>query len=130
MDEAENCDRIAIIDHGVIVAIDTPEALKAMVGADQVRITTADDRAACAELARRFGISACQNTGSITFAVSNGEQFVPQLFSELGIAIRSIKVSRPSLNDVFMSYTGSAVRDAGGGSSEHNRNIANSIRGK
>ena len=43
MDEAEHCDRIAIIDHGKIVAIDTPEALKASVGKDRVQIQTADD---------------------------------------------------------------------------------------
>ena len=51
MDEAEHCDRIAIIDHGKIVAIDTPEALKASVGKDRVQIQTADDDAAIRELA-------------------------------------------------------------------------------
>ena len=52
MDEAEHCDRIAIIDHGKIVAIDTPEALKASVGKDRVQIHTADDAAAIAALGR------------------------------------------------------------------------------
>src|SRR6202034_1303617 len=55
MDEAENCDRIAIIDHGKIVAIDTPEKLKASVGKDRVQIATADDPAAIAALAETFG---------------------------------------------------------------------------
>ena len=50
MDEAENCDRIAIMDHGKIVVLDTPEALKASIGKDRVQITTADDQAAIAEL--------------------------------------------------------------------------------
>jgi ABC-2 type transport system ATP-binding protein len=130
MDEAENCDRIAVIDHGVIMAIDTPDALKARMGADRVRITTEDDRTACTELSRRFGINASVSTDSITFAVPDGEQFVPQLFSRLGVAIRSVRVSRPSLNDVFMSYTGRAIRDAEGGAGEHNRNIAIAIRGR
>src|SRR5450631_73725 len=58
MDEAENCDRIAIIDHGNIVAIDTPEALKASVGKDRVQISTADDQAAMRSLAEVFGIEA------------------------------------------------------------------------
>ncbi len=53
MDEAEHCDRIAIIDHGKIVAIDTPEALKASIGKDRVQIQTADNQAAIAELADR-----------------------------------------------------------------------------
>src|SRR6187397_2527576 len=55
MDEAEMCDRIAIMDRGEIVALDTPEALKAEVGADRVRIQTDDDEAAIAALAERFG---------------------------------------------------------------------------
>ncbi len=54
MDEAENCDRIAIIDHGKIVAIDTPENLKASVGKDRVQISTADDPAAIQEIKDRF----------------------------------------------------------------------------
>ena len=58
MDEAEHCDRIAIIDHGKIVAIDTPEQLKASVGKDRVQIQTEDDEAAIRELAEVFGIEA------------------------------------------------------------------------
>src|SRR5439155_16254532 len=54
MDEAEYCDRIAIMDQGRIVVLDTPEALKAGVGADRVTIDTADDAAAIAALEERF----------------------------------------------------------------------------
>jgi ABC-2 type transport system ATP-binding protein len=50
--------------------------------------------------------------GLVTFAVADGEQFVPRLFAELGVPIRSVSVSRPSLDDVFMSHTGSTIRDA------------------
>src|SRR6201985_2633712 len=63
MDEAENCDRIAIIDHGKIVAIDTPEALKASIGEDRVQIHTADDEAAIAALADTFGLEAAMHEG-------------------------------------------------------------------
>jgi ABC-2 type transport system ATP-binding protein len=124
MDEAEHCDRIAIIDHGKIVAIDTPEALKASIGKDRVQIHTADDRAAIAELTATFGIDAGVHEGAVTFAVGSGEQFVPRLFSELTVPIRSVSVSRPSLDDVFMSYTGTTIRDAeGGGGNEFMRNM-------
>ena len=58
MDEAEFCDRIAIMDRGEIVVLDTPEALKAAVGADRVVLGTADDDAALAALRERFGIEA------------------------------------------------------------------------
>jgi ABC-2 type transport system ATP-binding protein len=124
MDEAEHCDRIAIIDHGKIVAIDTPEALKASVGKDRVQIHTADDPAAIAELDAAFAIKAGMHEGAVTFAVASGEQFVPQLFAQLNIPIRSVSVSRPSLDDVFMSYTGTTIRDAEGGTgNEFMRNM-------
>jgi ABC-2 type transport system ATP-binding protein len=112
MDEAEVCDRIAIMDQGEIVALDTPEALKARVGADRVRIHTEDDEAAIAALAEHFGIEAQMAEGAVTFFVASGEEFVPRLFAELGVAIRSVSVSRPTLDDVFMSYTGKTIRDA------------------
>ena len=112
MDEAENCDRIAIIDHGRIVAIDTPEALKASIGKDRVQIQTADDPAAIAALAEHFGIEAAVHEGAVTFSVASGEEFVPKLFAGLAVPISSVSVSRPSLDDVFMSYTGSTIRDA------------------
>jgi ABC-2 type transport system ATP-binding protein len=124
MDEAENCDRIAIIDHGKIVAIDTPEALKASVGKDRVQIQTADDEAAIAELAEKFGIEAGVHEGAVTFSVASGEHFVPRLFAGLTVPIRSVSVSRPSLDDVFMSYTGTTIRDAEASATDHMRQMA------
>ncbi len=112
MDEAEWCDRIAIMDHGEIVALDSPETLKAGVGTDRVTIHTDDDAATIAALAERFGIEARISEGAVTFGVREGEQFVPRLFAELGIPIKAVNVSRPTLDDVFMSYTGSTIRDA------------------
>ncbi len=121
MDEAENCDRIAIIDHGKIVAIDTPEQLKASVGKDRVQITTNDDQAAIKELKDRFDLEAAMHEGMVTFNVESGEHFVPRLFAELTQAIRSVSVARPSLDDVFMSYTGKTIRDAEATVGDRNR---------
>jgi ABC-2 type transport system ATP-binding protein len=112
MDEAEYCDRIAIMDHGQIIALDTPEALKASVGKDRVQIHTDDDDAAIAALEAQFGLAAKVVEGAVTFAVESGEQFVPRLFADFPLPIRSVNVSRPTLDDVFMSYTGSTIRDA------------------
>jgi ABC-2 type transport system ATP-binding protein len=112
MDEAELCDRIAIMDRGEIVVLDTPEALKAAVGADRVMLRTADDDAVLAALRDRFGIEASVAEGAVTFHVSSGEEFIPRLFGELDIAITSVAVSRPTLDDVFMRYTGTTIRDA------------------
>ncbi|HEX3594196.1 MAG TPA: ATP-binding cassette domain-containing protein [Polyangiaceae bacterium] len=112
MEEAEYCDRIAIIDAGRIVAVDTPEALKQRVGKDVVQIRTADDEAAMAALRRVFQVEPARRDGVVTFDVAEGERFVPRLFAELGVPIRSVSVARPSLDDVFMSFTGTTIRDA------------------
>jgi ABC-2 type transport system ATP-binding protein len=119
MDEAEFCDRIAIMDQGQIVALDTPAALKAQVGADRVRIQTEDDDAAIATLADRFGLEATMSEGAVTFFVPSGEEFVPRLFAELGVAIGSVSVSRPTLDDVFMAHTGTTIRDAEESGNKH-----------
>ncbi|QXJ19561.1 ATP-binding cassette domain-containing protein [Actinomadura graeca] len=121
MDEAEYCDRIAIMEKGEIVALDTPGALKAGVGKDRVRIETADDEAAITALRDGFGLEAVVSEGAVAFAVASGEAFVPRLFAELGVPIRSVSVSRPSLDDVFMSFTGTTIRDAEAGASDHMR---------
>ena len=129
MDEAEWCDRIAIMDHGQIVALDDPETLKAGVGRDRVTIHTADDEAAIAKLRERFGIEAVIAEGAVTFGVPSGEEFVPRLFAELGVPIRSVSVSRPTLDDVFMSYTGSTIRDAEEDSSKHRNRVMMQMMG-
>jgi ABC-2 type transport system ATP-binding protein len=112
MDEAEWCDRIAIMDNGQIVALDAPGTLKAQVGKDRVMIHTEDDEAAIDALKERFGIEARMAEGAVTFGVPGGEEFVPRLFAELGVPIEAVSVSRPTLDDVFMSYTGTTIRDA------------------
>jgi len=124
MDEAEYCDRIAIMDRGQIIVLDTPEALKASVGRDRVMIGTDDDDAAIAALRERFGLEATVHEGLVTIAVESGGEFVPRLFAELGVPIKSVSVSRPSLDDVFMSYTGTTIRDAEATASDRNRNFA------
>jgi len=117
MDEAERCDRIAIIDEGRIVAIDTPDALKASVGADTVTLTTADDEAARAQIATALGVEGELlrgegDGGGLRLRVPDGEAFVPQLFHHLTIGVTNVNVRRPTLDDVFLEYTGRAIRDA------------------
>ncbi|HSZ14253.1 MAG TPA: ATP-binding cassette domain-containing protein [Solirubrobacteraceae bacterium] len=127
MDEAEYCERIAIMDQGRIIVLDTPEALKEKVGKDRVQIQTDDDQAAIAALRERFAIEATVAEGVVTFGVPSGEQFVPRLFDEWDPGhppIRSVSVARPSLDDVFMSYTGTTIRDAEATSTDRMRNVA------
>ncbi|MBV8998311.1 MAG: ATP-binding cassette domain-containing protein [Solirubrobacterales bacterium] len=115
MDEAEWCDRIAIMDNGEIVALDAPDTLKAGVGTDRITIHTDDNDATIAALQERFGIEARMAEGAVTFGVPGGEEFVPRLFAEWDPThppIKAVNVSRPTLDDVFMSYTGTTIRDA------------------
>jgi ABC-2 type transport system ATP-binding protein len=129
MDEAEWCDRIAIMDHGEIVAIDAPETLKAQVGRDRITIHTDDNDAAIAALAEKFGIEARIAEGAVTFGVVAGEEFVPRLFAEFELPIRSVSISRPTLDDVFMSYTGTTIRDAEEDQSKHRNRVMMQMMG-
>jgi ABC-2 type transport system ATP-binding protein len=124
MDEAEYCGRIAIIDQGQIVVLDTPAALKASVGKDRIQIHTEDDAKAIEALRERFDIEATIAEGAVTFGVPEGESFVPRLFAQLGQPIRSVSVAKPSLDDVFMSYTGTTIRDAEASGNDMMRNMA------
>ena len=114
MDEAEYCDRIAIMDGGQIVALDTPVALKAQIATDRVRLVTADDEAAAAAIRERFDVEAVIEEDALILQVADGEAFVPRLLHGLGVAVSSVSVSRPSLDDVFMAFTGRTIRDAEG----------------
>ncbi|HEX8770633.1 MAG TPA: ABC transporter ATP-binding protein [Acidimicrobiales bacterium] len=113
MDEAEHCDRIAIIDDGRLVVVDTPATLKAAMGMDRVELRTDDDEAVAKQVTKRFGVDATVNDGHVAILVDHGERFVPELCARLGVAIYSVNVVRPSLDDVFMAYTGRAIRDDG-----------------
>jgi ABC-2 type transport system ATP-binding protein len=130
MDEAEWCDRIAIMDNGEIVALDAPQKLKAQVGTDRVTIHTDDDEAAIAELKQRFDLQARVVEGAVVFAVPGGEEFVPRLFAELDLPIHSVSVSRPTLDDVFMSYTGSTIRDAEEDASKNRNRVMMQVMGR
>ena len=127
MDEAEHCDRIAIINEGRIVALGTPEELKAGVGKDRVQIDTDDNERAIAALAATFGLEAAVHEHAVTISVANGAGFVPKLFERLGVPISSVTVTRPTLDDVFLAHTGTTIRDAEEGSI-NNRMIAMAFR--
>jgi ABC-2 type transport system ATP-binding protein len=121
MEEAEYCDRIAIIDHGTIVALDTPENLKRVVGRDQVRLTTSDpDRASTA--ANRWIDQPVRREGDIIWAEGeNGQVLAATLIRQLtldGIEVHDVSVQVPTLEDVFVYLTGRAIRDEAAGAKE------------
>ncbi len=111
MDEAEHCDRIAVIDHGAIAALDTPDRLKDAVGGDVVTLKAEDNEAASQELNQRFGVSPQVQDGTVTFKVERGEEFLPKLVRGLSTPLLSVGVRRPTLEDVFLNLTGHVIRD-------------------
>ncbi len=118
MDEAEYADRIAIIDHGKIVALDTPANLKAAVGLDTIRLATSDDKAAAEQLAKAGYDAKVGEKGGVVLRVKDGEGAVADVVVRAGVAIRNVSVHRPSLDDVFLHFTGHEIRpDEGPGMS-------------
>jgi ABC-2 type transport system ATP-binding protein len=111
MDEAEKADRIAIIDHGRLVTIDTPERLKKIVGKDIISVKTDDDDKAVEEVRLRYQIEARRDSNGLTFEVASGEEFLPVFIKEFGTKILSVSLRRPSLDDVFLKLTGQEIRE-------------------
>ncbi len=119
MDEADAlCDRIAIMNKGVIAAIDTPTNLKRSIGADRVRVTLSDGISAkqWAALQKTFRAgNVSQADGHIDIRVKDGASaLVPALriLDDLGVQVRETKVLTPTLEDVFLQYTGASFADA------------------
>jgi ABC-2 type transport system ATP-binding protein len=124
MDEAEWCDRIAIIDHGRIVALGTPEELKAQVGGDVVTLSTDDDARAAREVTERLDLTPIVDTTGLHIEVADGAAFVPRLIAAITVPTRSVTVRRPSLDDVFLKLTGRAIREAEAGAADGMRRMA------
>lgn len=129
MHEAEYCDRIAVIDRGKIVALDTPAALKRGVGGDIIRMKSGDMDALADELTRRYGHVPRREDGTLSIEVADGETFLPRLFNELEAKIESIELRRPTLDDVFLSLTGRAIRDEAASDGERRRHGMHARRG-
>ncbi|MGH8899466.1 MAG: ATP-binding cassette domain-containing protein [Egibacteraceae bacterium] len=109
LEETEHCDRIAIIDDGRIVVEETPRALKATLSKDRIELRTEDDDAAFTALSDRFGLQPTLTEGSVIAYVTDGAGFVPRLCAGLGVPILAVSVTTPTLDDVFLHYTGRTV---------------------
>jgi ABC-2 type transport system ATP-binding protein len=120
LDEADNlCDRLAIIDHGKIVATGTPGQLKDNLGGDVVTVRIKDPGKDLSELFRSIAgaISVQLQSDGYRVKCSNGEGMVPQLVetaSRAGVTVTGISLKRPSLDEVFLEYTGREFREEEG----------------
>ncbi len=119
MDEADKlCDIISIIDNGKIVATGTPEELKNSVGGDTINFGFGSEgtaHAAVALLAEKVQKELIRTTnGSVYITVSEGDRMMPDLLRLLdagNLRAQSVTLSRPSLDDVFLKYTGRSLRE-------------------
>ncbi len=113
MEEAEVCDRIAIMDNGRIIACDRPDELKRSIKGDTVYIKTVDDASASREIEEKFLLKPKMIEAGLSVNVEAGEKFVPQLFAGMKTEIKSVNLKKPSLEDVFLNLTGREIRDYG-----------------
>ena len=119
MEEADQlCDRIGIIDGGKIQVIDSPQNMKNSMGNEVISIILNDEKQTREFIDYISKISNVKNVKSdgvkITVFVSSGTEVLPKIFefsSSNGIKINSISLTQPTLDDVFISYTGHEIRD-------------------
>ncbi len=110
MEEAEVCNRIAIIDKGRIVLEGSPDELKKSIGGDVVYLRAADNAEAVKTLAA-LKIEGELRGKDIYIKAQRGDRCIPELIRALGDSVISIRLERPTLNDVFLAHTGKAIRD-------------------
>ncbi len=106
-EEAERCDRIAVLDRGRIVACDTPAELKKHVGGDVLTIEADDPEGLAAQLSARFDRPATVVGGTVTLERRQGHELIPRIVESLPAGrLRSVSLRRPTLADVFLKITG------------------------
>lgn len=120
MEEADYlCDRIAVIDQGKIVALDTPSHLKAQHQGDRITLTLSGPSDVFARIIREKSWirEIVSENETIAVTVSNGENVLPVLFlaaHSCGVLVHSVSLHKPSLEDVFISLTGASIREQDG----------------
>jgi ABC-2 type transport system ATP-binding protein len=106
MEEAERCDRLAILNLGEIVGLGTPAELRSEIGGDVVMLEAADPASLAQRIEERFKIAATVLDGRVRLEIQDGLRFVTALAEAFPGAIESVSISKPTLDDVFISRTG------------------------
>jgi ABC-2 type transport system ATP-binding protein len=111
MDEADACDRIAILDRGRLVAADTPTALKGSFPGDVVTLTSRSVESLSPRLAEKLDIRGTTSGYTLRFVRERGDEIAQALLANYRSEIDSITVAKPSLDDVFLRLTGHSLED-------------------
>ena len=106
LEEAERADRIAILNEGSLVALDTPDALRATVGGDAITIQADDPQSLAEAIGQRFDCAATVVDGTVRLEQPDGHQWIARLMEAFGQQINSITLGKPTLADVFIDRTG------------------------
>lgn len=106
LEEAEKADRIAILNRGQLVALDTPDALRATIGGDSITIETDDPQQLAVDLAARLGAAARVVDGRVRLEQANGHEWITRIVEAFPGRIASITLGQPTLEDVFIDKTG------------------------
>jgi ABC-2 type transport system ATP-binding protein len=109
MDEAANCDRLALLHHGNIVALGSPEQLTSEIGADIITIHVKEPEQLLPQLQRKFGDGVSLLNGAIRIERTAGHEFIPLLVEAFPGRIREISLGKPTLEDVFIHRTGQRI---------------------
>jgi ABC-2 type transport system ATP-binding protein len=113
MDEAEKCHRLAILNAGLLVALDTPEALRSCVGGDVIVLRTPYARQLSLSIGSRFGLPAVVVDNTVRIERPKGHEFITDLVESFPGQIDAVTLSKPSLEDVFIHMTGHAFWENG-----------------
>ncbi len=130
MEEAEVCDKIAIIDNGKIIALDSPDELKKTIGGDVIYITTSDNKKAKIEIEELLHTSVSEKNGELYLTTLEGDSCIPRIIRKIGEKVLSVRLQRPTLNDVFLKMTGKAIRESDASSSDGARQMGRTYRRK
>ena len=106
MEEAERCDRLAILSHGKVVALGTPAELKSEIGGDVIQFEADDPEALAERIHRRFGIICSVEENTVRLERAQGHRFAAEVMEVFASEIQSVNISRPTLEDVFVNRTG------------------------
>ena len=106
MEEAEHCDRLAILNDGNIVALGTPAELKQEIGGDVILLEAREPESLAQRISARFGQAASVIAGTVRLELENGHRFVAEIVEAFPGEIQSVSVSKPTLEDVFIHHTG------------------------
>jgi len=128
MEEAEVCDKIAIIDRGKIIASGTPAELKKIVGGDVIYLRTTDNKKAMGDVKRLFDMEVSEKDDEIFISSMKGEACIPALIREIGERVLSVRMQRPTLNDVFLKLTGKEIREQNGTAQDDVKAMVRSYR--